>query len=142
MSDWPDLEGALRAHLRADTGVQTALGGQRVFFSIPDNPTWPLVTVARVGGGQSETSDAPVDFALISVDVWGELDDNGRPKKIQSTAVVNAVRSALDVIRGRTTLSTGVDVFGVNVAGVVWAPDPDNGRPHYAITAEVIGISS
>lgn len=142
MSTWPDLEGAIRAYLRADTGIVTALGGARVFFSIPDNPTWPLITVARVGGGQSQTSDAPVDSALISIDVWGELDANQRPKKIQATAVVNAVRSALDVIRGRTTLTTDVDVFGANVAGVVWAPDPDNGRPHYAITAEVIGISS
>lgn len=142
MSDWPDLEGALRSHLRADAGVQAALGGSRVFFAIPDNPTWPLVTVSRVGGGQSDTSDAPVDAALMSIDVWGEIDPNGRPKKIQATDVVNAVRSALDMVRGRTTFTADVDVFGVTVAGVAYAPDPDNGRPHYAITAEVIGISS
>jgi hypothetical protein len=141
--DFPDIEGGMRAFLRADAGVQTALGAsQRVFFDIPDRPTWPLVAVSRIGGGVSLESEAPVDEALISFDCWGELDGNGRPRWRDLWVVVNAVRSALFQIRGRTTLTTGVDVFGANVVGVVRAPDPDNGRPRYTVTAEVIGISS
>jgi len=139
MSDWPDVEGALRAHLRADAGV-AALVGARVFFAIPSDAraaSYPLVTVSRIGGGQSPTSDAPLDLALVSIDVWGAERD-----KAAATAVVNAVRSTLEEINGRTTLTADVDAFGVQVAGVVWAPDPDNGRPHYAITAEVTAISS
>lgn len=140
--EWPDVEGALRTYLRANAGVQTALGGQRVFLAVPDDPPWPLVTVTRVGGGESATSDAPVDQALVSIECWGEIDANGRPKWLALMTVVNAVRSALDVIRGRTTLSSDVDGFGITVAGVVRAPDPDNGRPRYVVTAEVTAICS
>lgn len=140
---FPDIEGAMRDHLRDNAAVQASLGGsRRVFFDIPDTPTWPLVAVSRVGGGESETSDAPLDFALISFDIWGSLSNNGRPLWRDLWVVVNAVRSALNQIRGRTSLTDDVDVFGVNVVGLVRAPDPDNGRPRYTMTAEVIGISS
>lgn len=138
MSVWPDVEGALRTWLRANASVST-LVGQRVFFAVPSDArpaSYPLIVVSRIGGGQDD-SDAPIDRALMSIDVFGAERD-----KAGTTAVVNAVRSALEAINGRTTLTAGVDVFGVQVAGVVWAPDPDNGRPHYTVTAEATAISS
>jgi hypothetical protein len=141
MSSWPDVEGALRTHLRANTALVTALGGARVFWEIPSDPPWPLVTISRVGGGQ-DPGEAPVDRALVSFDCWGDLDDKGRARWRELTAVVNALRSALDAIEGRTTLASGVDVFGVSVAGVVRSADPNNGRPRYTVTAEVTAISS
>jgi hypothetical protein len=143
MSEFPDVEGALRAYLRADAGV-SALVGQRVFFDVPRSTresSYPLITVARVGGG-TDASDVPIDLALISIDVWGTLDASGNGDKAGATAVVNAVRSALEAMNGRTTLSAGVDAFGAQEAGVVWLPDPDNGRPHYTVTAEVTAIAS
>lgn len=143
MSSWPDVEGGLRTYLRADSALTTALGGQRVFWDTPDDPPYPHIALRRVGGGDSApTSDAPVDAALMSFECWGELDAKGRPKWRELMTVVNALRSALEAIRGRTTLASGVDAFGVQVAGVVRAPDPDNGRPRYSVTAEVTAISS
>lgn len=141
MSDWPDVEGGVRAYLRADTAVN-ALIGNRQFFAVPSNPTFPLLTVARVGGGQDAGTDAPVDLALVDITIWGELDSNGYGDKAGAWAVVNAVRSALEAISGRTTLTSGVIGHGAEVAGVVWAPDPDNGRPRYVVTAEVTATSS
>jgi hypothetical protein len=143
MSDWPDVEGALRDYLRADAGV-SALVGQRVFFDIPKatrDSSWPMITVARVGGA-TDASEVPLDLALMSIDVWGSLDASGNGDKAGAAAVVNAVRSALEAMNGRTTLTTGVDGFGVQEAGVVWLPDPGNGRPHYTVTAEVTAIAS
>lgn len=146
MSNWPDVEGGMRAYLRANTGVQAALGAsQRVFLEVPHgatDATFPLVTVARVGGGESVTSDAPVDAGTLSISCWGQIDANGRPMWLSLMGVVNAVRSALETIRGRTTLTTGVVAFGAQVAGVVRAPDPSNGRPRYVITTEVTAMSS
>jgi hypothetical protein len=141
MSDWPDIEGAMRDYLRADTAVN-ALIGNRQFFAVPATPTYPLLTVSRVGGGQDADTDAPIDVALVSIDIWGELDANGYGDKAGALAVVNAVRSALEAISGRTTLTNGVTGHGAEVVGVAWAPDPDNGRPHYAVTAEVTATSS
>jgi hypothetical protein len=138
---FPDVEGGIRTYLRNDADV-AAIVGSRVFFGIPKGATestFPLVTVARIGGG-SDTSDAPVDLALVSVDCWGTIDDSGHGDKAGATALVNSVRSALERMNGPTQLSGSMYGFGVQEAGVVWSPDPDNDRPHYALTAEVSAI--
>lgn len=143
MTAWPDVEGALRTWLRTQTDVTTIVGN-RVFFGIPRKAietTFPLVSIERVGGG-ADLSEAPVDLALIQIDCWGSLNTNGDPLKATATTLVNAVRASLESVTTRTTLTTGVDVFGINVESVVWAPDPDNDRPRYAITAEVTAIAS
>lgn len=143
MSSWPDVEGAMKDYLRGLGTLTTALGGQRIFWESPKNPPYPHIVITRVGGGdQVPSSDAPVDGALLSFDCWGEMDSKGRGQWRELVAVVNTLRSALEQIRGRTTLASGVDAFGVQLAGVVRAPDPDNGRPRYTVTAEVTAISS
>jgi hypothetical protein len=144
MSEWPDVEGAVRDWLRADPGV-SAFVGSRVFFGVPRNArdpqSFPLVTVARVGGA-ADPNEAPVDLALLSIECWGSIDPSGNGDKAEATAVVNAVRSALEGINGRTALSGFVDAFGVAEAGVVFAPDPDNDRPRYVLTAEVTAMAT
>lgn len=144
MSDaFPDVEGGLRAWLRTRSEV-TAIVGQRVFFGVPKGATeatFPLVVVQRVGGGD-DGGESPVDVALVQIDCWGSFDASGNGRKAEARALVNAVRSALHDIRTRTTLTTGVDVFGANVEADIWAPDPDNDRPRYVLTAEVTAISS
>ena len=140
----PDIEGALRTWLRAQTSVTTLLGGQRVFFGIPKGATeasFPLITVARVGGGL-DGSDAPVDSALIQWDVWGSIDASGNGKKAEATTLVNTLRSLLAAVRGRTELTASVDIFGCVEQSCIWLPDADNDRPRYSLTTEVIGISS
>jgi len=137
----PDPEGAIRAYLRADSDV-SAIVGNRVFFGVPRSAieaTFPLVTVARIGG-VDDPSEAPVDLGLIDISCWGSIDASGNGLKASATALANAVRSALHRIRQRTSAGTATDVFGVQVAGVVWAPDPDTDRPRYVITAEVVSI--
>lgn len=130
---WPDVEGALRTHLRAAAGV-TALVGQRVFFGVPidddGNVTaqLPFVTVRRVGGGD-DPSDAPVDQALIQIDCWASSRN-----KASATALAAAVRNTLTEIRTVTVGSTVL--YGVSVESVIWAPDPSD-LPRYALTALV-----
>jgi hypothetical protein len=144
MSDeiWPDVEGGLRTWLRANAGV-SGLVGQRVFLAVPPSaPATAFVTVARIGGGDTAGSSVPVDNALVSIDCWGVLGDDGRPHWRDCGALVNAVRSALGRIDGRTALASGVAAFGVQVAGVVRAPDPADGRPRYTITAEVTAMAT
>ena len=139
----PDVEGAMRTWLRAQSGIQ-AVVAQRVFFGIPRNATesdFPMITVARVGGGDDQ-GDVPVDRALMQISCWGSIDTNGNPLKSTATAVVNAVRSAVRGVRGKTELTASVDAFGINVESVVWLPDPNNDRPRYVVTVDVTAISS
>lgn len=144
MSDeLPDIEGGVRTWLREQAPV-TALVGQRIFFGVPKKATegsFPMLVVARVGGALDE-SEAPVDRPLVQIDAWGSLDASGNGMKAQTTTLVNTVRSLLAAVRGRTALSADVDAFGFDEQSCVWLPDPDNDRPRYSITTEVIGISS
>lgn len=141
MSNWPDPEGLTRDALKADSGV-SAIVGNRVFFGIPKRAgeaTYPMITVFRVGGGQ-DSSEVPLDDALVQVDCWGSFDAQGNGLKAQCTALVNAVRSSLEAM-GTVTRIAGVEL-GVNVESVLWLPDPDNARPRYSITAEVAAIAA
>jgi hypothetical protein len=140
-NEFPDPEGTIRAYLRADPDV-SAIVGNRVFFGVPrkaNEETFPLVTVARIGGAD-DPSEVPVDLGLLDISCWGSIDASGNGLKAPATELANAVRSALHRIRERTSAGTGTDVFGVQIGGVVWAPDPDNDRPRYVITAEVASI--
>lgn len=124
-----DIEGAVRTALRNDAGV-SALVGQRVHFGVPSNPTWPLVTIRRVGGGD-DPSEAPIDLALVQIDCWG-ADRN----KTQARAVADAVRTWAGGVRRATALNGTVVAYGVAVESDLWAPDPTD-RPRYVVTAQV-----
>lgn len=133
---FPDVEGGVRAFLRANTGV-AALVGQRVFFGVPDSPTWPLVTVQRVGGGD-DLSEAPIDLALVQLDCWGRLYSDTNPDsthgdKAQARAVANAVRAAVHEIRSDGTVYAGCVLYGASVNSDLFVPDPDNDRPRYSL---------
>jgi hypothetical protein len=141
---WPDVEGAVVAHLKGVTAV-SALVGQRVFFGVPKKATessYPLVVVSRVGGGPEQGTDAPVDVALLQLDVWAGIDASGNGKKAEAWGVVNAVVDALEDIRRRTVVGSTVALFGAHVESVLWLPDPDNDRPRYVVTAEVTAMSA
>lgn len=127
--DMPDIEGGVRDHLRSYSPV-TALVGQRVHFGVPDNATWPLITVQRVGGGD-DPSEAPIDLPLVQIDCWG-----AERNKTQARAVANAVRKWARSVRGATALNADCIAYGVRVEADLWAPDPAD-RPRYSITALV-----
>jgi hypothetical protein len=138
---WPDVEGGLRDYLRDQADV-AALVDRRVFFGIPDRPTFPLVTVRRVGG-TDDTSDAPLDRALVQIDCWGRLFNDTNPGKAahgdlaQTSALRLAVRKALRLITSQTPLNANVVAYGAVVQSDPFLPDPDNDRPRYAVTALV-----
>lgn len=128
-----DVEGAVRDHLRAQNISNL---GTRVFFGVPDgSPTYPLATVQRVGGGD-DPGEAPIDQALLQVDVWGRLDPAGHTDKAQARAVADDVRAAFHAIRGATALTATVTAYGAAVEADLWAPDPA-GRGRYSITVLV-----
>lgn len=127
--DFPDVEAGVRAYLRADVDVSAAVNA-RVFFGVPkNNPTFPLVTLARVGGGQ-DASEVPVDLAVVNINCWGNS------TKDDAAIVMNAVRRALNKLRRRTLVS-GVALHGAQVDTVIWSPDPEDARPRYIVTARV-----
>jgi hypothetical protein len=131
VSTWPDAEGATRTWLRADAGVVAQMS-TRVFFGVPKpTATYPLATVQRIGGGPG-AGDAPVDEALLQIDVWGDKHANGNGNKAGCWTATAAVLAALEVVND-TLIATGVRA-AINVESVNWLPDPADDRPRYVIT--------
>lgn len=132
-----DPEMGVRDYLRADSGV-SALVGTRVFFGAPRNgpPSTAFATVQRVGGGD-DPSEAPLDLPLIQIDCWGQAASQGPGgSKASAHSLRAAVRAALREIRTTTAQGSTV-LYGANVIGDVWAPDPASDRPRYVLTAQV-----
>lgn len=131
--DFPDTEDAMKAYLKADSGV-AALVGSRVFFGSPkQGATLPYIVVSRVGGGD-DVSEAPVDNAVLNASCWGR-------SKEEAFNVMNAVRRALHSIR-RRTLASGVDLHGAIVDTVLWSPDPQDDTPRYIVTTRVTATAA
>lgn len=127
---WPAVKRAMRDYLRANTGVQSAIGN-RVFFAVPARVKYPLVVVSRIGGGQ-DIGIAPFDRPLLDIHIWGNFGDED-----ELAPVVSAVRDALDAIQSGTALNASVIAFGASVIGAVELQDPDDGRPFVALTVDV-----
>lgn len=116
-----DAEAAVRTWLRQEL---TDLDG-RVFFAIPDgSPTFPLITVGRLGGGP-QIGEAELEDVRLECQVWA---------KNKKTAV--------DVVRALTSLVfTAADValdpevwcYGFTVDSVTWAPDPSVKLSRYVV---------
>lgn len=139
--EFPDIEGGLRDYLRSHA-VVSAIVFQRVFFGVPDKPTYPLLVVQRVGGAD-DPSEAPIDRALVQIDCWGRLFNDSDKRKVAhgdkagADALRRAVRKALWQIRGGIPVNATTVLYGASVESDPFIPDPANARPRYAITARV-----
>lgn len=143
--EWPDTEGACRAYLRQHADV-TAVVGTRVFFAVPRQPTFPLVTLGEQGSFD-DPSDAPIALDLQRFDCWGGLHDDGHasPNKAEARAVRDAVRQALYDLNHRSVdvdlpataerAAQTVRLDGAQVQSSSYLPDPGDGRPRYVVVA-------
>ncbi len=134
----PDVEGGLRTYLRSQSELQ-AVVGQRIYFGVPDAPVFPLVTVRRVGGGD-DTGEAPLEQALIQIDVWGGHTADGiHGDKATADTVRRCLRGVLFGLtaHGATALDNSTVCYGASVQSDIWLPDPDDDNARYSLTVLV-----
>lgn len=136
--DWPDIEGALQTFLRADAGV-AAIVANRVFFSSPMKPFYPMILITRIGGA-SASGETPLDNTFVQIDCFGRLPEEGAGGKLEATNLLRAVRKALSTIRGRTRLDGFTIGFDARVASVFYSPIRDDNRPRNVITVTISAI--
>jgi len=126
--DFPDTEAGIVALLKNYSQV-TNIVGTSVLFGVPrNNPSFPLIVVRRLTGGE-DTSDAPLDQAVLNIDCWGR-------SKLEASNLVNAVRSVFFGVRSPVEIA-GVRIYVATVDSVVWQPDPEDDRPRYVLTTRV-----
>lgn len=120
----PDVEQLVVSFLSAQSELIELLEGNRIYTAIPNEPTFPLLLVRRVGGEPSVGRPLVIDQPLLQLDAYG-----GTKKKAH-----DLISTARAVIADR--------IQGVHTAGVVawfdfgnlsWLPDADYtpARPRY-----------
>ena len=130
-----DVEGAVRTWLRTVPQV-ASLVDTRVFFQIPPETAWPILTLQEVGGSIDEY--VPTQSSLLQIDCWGSPHPTpGKTNKSESKEVCLAVCNALRALNSGTALNDEVVALGALILSAPWVPDPASNQARYSITAEV-----
>jgi len=125
----PDVEAIVVAYLAAHADVM-ALCDDRVYTEVPEGPTYPFITVFRVGG-QPRPQPRWIDQAHLQIDAWG--DDEAYSREDTRDLCETAV-AALHELNGVTDL--GVITAVEDVLGPRSLPDPETSFPRFE--AEVL----
>lgn len=125
----PDIEAVVAVTLRnaAISGLST-----RVYSSVPTNPTYPLVTVQRIGGVPSVREY--LDTANIQIDVWGGTKSEARDIAARARVVLLGLAGSLVSSPVAAWISAVEDALGLS-----WQPDPVTGRDRYIFAVLVYG---
>jgi hypothetical protein len=125
----PDIEAITVGYLSTHAEI-TVLCGDRVYTEAPEGPTYPFITVFRVGG-QPRPRPRWLDQAHLQIDAWGDDGDFSREdtRDLCETAV-----AALHELNGVTDL--GVVTAVEDILGPRSLPDSETSFPRFE--AEVL----
>jgi hypothetical protein len=132
----PDAEQLVSNYLRATAEVYDLVGvdgdgNKRIYTVIPNDPTFPLVKVVRIGGGPTTSRPLYHDRALLQIDAYG---GNKKFAHTLSAMVLAALADAAFVGVHETDDEPLGVVSGVEFGAVQrWHPDPDYSpaKPRY-----------
>ena len=129
MIDLSDAEEDFKSWLVAEPDLASLHGG-RVYWRIPNQPSYPLVRLYRAGGGK-QPGEANMRDIRFGVEVLGGAVDG--PTWLAVRTLTTAIESVVDnldnVAQGGTMFCNGI------VTGVTDKPDPDTGRPGRVLDA-------
>lgn len=108
----PDGELALIQYLRSRTEVTSLVPSERITTTRPAEPTYPLVTVMRIGG---LANDWQIDSPALQVEVIGG-------SRYQCQQIARAIRACVLAIRN-DVVSEATLASGAEEVGIQWIPD-------------------
>ena len=120
----PDAEGAVREWLRNHSLLTVV--GRRVFFGLPEDVTYPCLTVSRIGGAP----EGVIDNARLSVHSWGSTKNSAADAAKRVVAAVEGL--------GTEVIATGVLAHGGTVNGSLWSPASPDDFPRYVVDATIL----
>ena len=101
-----------------------------VSTEMPTNPTFPLVTIRRVGGAGDEPRW--LDRPRIQVEAWADTKQEARTSAATAWAKLADMEGAYNYGAGAVGVVNGVQL----ASGLTWVPD-ENGKPRYLFVATV-----
>lgn len=132
--EFPDFEALAAAIIRNSLDA-------RVYSSLPQSPTFPLILVQRIGGVPIE--EHHLDLASIQVDVWGT---NKSEARLLATQARVALHESEGVYHhsddsGEDWPVTAYVTRVRDTTGLAWAPDPISNRDRYVFGVTIAGHS-
>lgn len=116
-----DVEALVSQYLRSQSEV-TAYVGQRVYTVLPDDKTFPLVRLTRVGGVPPMSRPLHIDNARIQIDVFGG-------SKATALDAMDAIREELAKLPDEAPVQPLGVVCGVRFGPLAYLPDESFERP-------------
>lgn len=114
---------AIRDHLRTEL-VDGSTIGSVYAAGLPSSPTYPAVTIRRVGGAPV----GPVDAGLYQLDVWA-------PTAPTAAVATSAVLSWLESLG--TVHLDDLSLVGAVTDSVIYLDDPNPDLHRYTITSTI-----
>jgi len=121
-----DVEALVSQYLRAQSEV-TAYVAQRVYTSLPADPTFPCVRIVRVGGAPKMSRPLYVDSAHLQIDVFGG-------SKATTFDTIDAIRQELAKMVDEDPVQPLGVVCGVKFGPLAYIADESYSpaKPRYA----------
>lgn len=126
----PDIVALTKEALLAQSSL-TALVSTRIYDRLPGAPTYPLLVVTSVDGGESP--EPAIGESRVQVDVWGRplADLNART---QAWTITATVLSVVRDLRGTWTAGKIVNSAHLNT---IPQPDEASGRTRYIVDLQI-----
>lgn len=121
----PDAELALIQYLKAQPLVTALVSGERITTTLPPKPSYPHVTIKRVGG--TAVAWQHIDSAALQVDVWGG-------SRYDCQRIARTIRAAIVAIYN-DQVNEAILVSGFEEVGPQWLPDTVTVPPLSRFTA-------
>lgn len=124
-----NAEAVVSTYLRTASAI-TALVSTRVYTAIPNNPTWPLLRVVRIGGVPARSRALHFERVTLQVDAFGG-------SKAQALTLADTARQQL-ALADQFSHSGGV-ITSVVFGSMAYVPDSDfePEKPRYTFDVDV-----
>ena len=125
--EFPDVEAIVAKTLRTASIPNIST---RVYSSIPRDPTFPLITVQRIGGIPAVREY--MDAGNIQIDVWGGTKSEARDAAARARIVLLGLAGSAVTDPVAAWVSAVEDSLGLS-----WQPDQLTGRDRYLFGVSV-----
>ena len=126
----PDVEVLARRWAINDTEI-SALINTRCSTRLPKNPTFPYLTVFRVGGQPERLEEPVIDQALIQWDCYAGKGNNA-PKYSEASELMRTLVDSAERFEGGSVGGLGV-ILGFQTNNVIRQEEPSTGWARYTV---------
>jgi hypothetical protein len=135
MTNYPSVERSLVAWAKTYTPITTITTSTRISTRLPESPTFPYLTVRRIGGGPVEAT-VPIDLPLVQWDCYGQRANRDTPTPKLSpdyTSAENLALAIMSAAEDETQIIAEGFVYGMQLLSMQRVTEEETMWAHYAV---------